>query len=71
MGRTGLEVGALSLGAAFATRGEAGFDGAKNIIFEALELGLNLIDTSADYATANPLVFLKESLGQKILLKLL
>ena len=42
-------MGALSLGAAFATRGEAGFDGAKNIIFEALELGLNLIDTSADY----------------------
>ena len=49
LGRTGLEVGALSLGAAFATRGEEGFDGAKNIIFEALELGLNLIDTSADY----------------------
>ena len=46
LGRTGLEVGALSLGAAFATRGEEGFDGAKNIIFEALELGLNLIDTS-------------------------
>jgi len=33
LGRTGLEVGALSLGAAFATRGEEGFDGAKNIIF--------------------------------------
>ena len=49
LGRTGLEVGALSLGTAFATRGEEGFDGAKNIIFEALELGLNLIDTSADY----------------------
>ena len=49
LGRTGLEVGALSLGTAFATRGEEGFCGAKNIIFEALELGLNLIDTSADY----------------------
>ena len=33
LGRTGLEVGALSLGAAFATRGEEGFDGAKNIVF--------------------------------------
>ena len=49
LGRTGLVVGALSLGTAFATRGEEGFDGARNIIFEALELGLNLIDTSADY----------------------
>ena len=49
LGRTGLEVSELSLGAAFATRGEEGFGGAKTVIFEALELGLNLIDTSADY----------------------
>ena len=49
LGRTGLEVSELSLGAAFATRGEEGFGGAKTVILEALELGLNLIDTSADY----------------------
>ena len=49
LGRTGLEVSELSLGAAFATRGKEGFGGAKSIIFEAMELGLNLIDTSADY----------------------
>lgn len=52
LGRTGLEVSELSFGAAFATHGEKGFDGAKTIILKALELGLNLIDTSADYGNS-------------------
>ena len=49
LGRTGLEVGELSLGAAFITGGEAGFDGALPVVRRALELGMNLADTSADY----------------------
>ncbi len=49
LGRTGLEVGELSLGAAFVTGGEKGFDGALPVVRRALELGMNLADTSADY----------------------
>lgn len=49
LGRTGLEVGALSLGAAFVTRGEEGLRGANTIVSEAVKLGINLVDTSADY----------------------
>jgi aryl-alcohol dehydrogenase-like predicted oxidoreductase len=49
LGRTGLEVGELSLGAAFVTSGKEGFDGALPIVRRALELGINFADTSADY----------------------
>jgi aryl-alcohol dehydrogenase-like predicted oxidoreductase len=49
LGRTGLEVSELALGGAFATRGENGYAGAKAIVLEALDCGLNLVDTSADY----------------------
>lgn len=49
LGRTGLEVSELALGGAFATRGADGYAGAKAIVLEALDLGLNLVDTSADY----------------------
>ena len=49
LGRTGLVVGELSLGAAFITGGEEGFDGALPVVRRALELGMNLADTSADY----------------------
>ncbi|MBK35173.1 MAG: dTDP-4-keto-L-6-deoxy-hexose 2,3-reductase [Gemmatimonadetes bacterium] len=49
LGRTGLEVSELGLGGAFATRGDGGYAGAKQIVIEALDLGLNLVDTSADY----------------------
>lgn len=49
LGRTELEVGELSLGAAFITGGEDGFDGAVPIVRRALELGMSLADTSADY----------------------
>ena len=49
LGRTGLEVGELSLGAAFVTGGEGGFEGALPVVKRALELGMNLADTSADY----------------------
>ena len=49
LGRTGLEVGELSLGGAFVTRGEGGFEGALPLVSRALELGMNLADTSADY----------------------
>lgn len=49
LGRTGLEVGELSLGTAFIAAGEDGFDGAFPIVRRALELGMNLADTSADY----------------------
>ena len=49
LGRTGLEVGELSLGAAFVTAGEDGFKGCLPIVERALELGVNLADTSADY----------------------
>lgn len=58
LGRTGLEVGSLSLGGAFATRGEEGRAGAKAIVHEALELGINLVDTSADYGNS------EEGLGE-------
>jgi len=49
LGSTGLEVGELSLGGAFVTRGEEGFEGALPVIRRALDLGMNLVDTSADY----------------------
>ncbi|MBI5091345.1 MAG: aldo/keto reductase [Candidatus Hydrogenedentes bacterium] len=49
LGRTGLEVGELSLGAAFITGGPQGFDGALPLVRRALELGMNFADTSADY----------------------
>ena len=49
LGRTGLEVGELSLGAAFVTGGEDGYRGALLVVRRALELGMNLADTSADY----------------------
>ena len=49
LGRTGLEVGELSLGAAFVTRGEAGFEGTLPVVRRAMELGMTLADTSADY----------------------
>ncbi len=49
LGRTGLQVSELSLGAAFVSRGEAGADGATSIVRRALELGMSLADTSADY----------------------
>ena len=52
LGRTGLEVGELSLGAAFVTGGEKGFDGALPLVRRALELGINLADTSADYGNS-------------------
>lgn len=49
LGRTGLQVSELSLGAAFVTRSEDGFDGSLPVVRRALELGINLADTSADY----------------------
>jgi len=49
LGRTGLEVSELSLGAAFVTTGPDGVDGALPVVKRALELGMNLADTSADY----------------------
>lgn len=49
LGRTGLEVGELSFGAAWITCGESGFDGALPLVKRALDLGMNLADTSADY----------------------
>ncbi|MBT5872859.1 MAG: aldo/keto reductase [Candidatus Latescibacteria bacterium] len=49
LGRTGLEVGELSLGAAFVTGGEDGYKGTLPVVRRALELGINLADTSADY----------------------
>ena len=49
LGRTGLEVGELSLGGAFVTGGEDGFEGSLPVVRRALELGINLADTSADY----------------------
>lgn len=56
LGRTGLKVSELSLGAAFVTLGEPGFSGASPIIHEALDMGLNLIDTSADYGDSEAAV---------------
>ena len=52
LGRTGLEVGELSLGAAFITSGKDGFDGSVAVVRRALELGMTLADTSADYGDA-------------------
>jgi aryl-alcohol dehydrogenase-like predicted oxidoreductase len=49
LGRTGLEVSELSLGAAFITGGENGFEGCLPVVRKSLELGINLADTSADY----------------------
>lgn len=49
LGRTGIEVGELSLGAAFVTGGEDGYKGTLPVVRRALELGINLADTSADY----------------------
>ena len=49
LGRTGLSVSELSLGAAFITRGEDGFKGCLPVVKRSLELGINLADTSADY----------------------
>lgn len=49
LGRTGLEVGELSLGSAFITGGKDGFDGALPVVKKALDYGMNLADTSADY----------------------
>ena len=49
LGRTGLEVGELSLGAAFITAGQDGFKGSLPIVRRALDLGVDLADTSADY----------------------
>ena len=52
LGRTGLEVSELSLGAAFVTGGEDGFKGALPVVERALELGMSLADTSADYGNS-------------------
>ena len=60
LGRTGLEVSELNLGAAFVTRGEGGGDGATPIVRRALELGMNLADTSADYGNS------EEALGRAL-----
>ncbi len=60
LGRTGLEVGELSLGAAFVTGGEGGYDGALPVVRRALELGINLADTSADYGNS------EEALGRAL-----
>lgn len=49
LGRTGLKVSELNLGAAFVSKGEQGADGATATVRRALELGMNLADTSADY----------------------
>lgn len=52
LGRTELQVGELSLGGAFFTGGEKGFEGSLPVIKRSLELGINLIDTSADYGNS-------------------
>ena len=52
LGRTGIEVSELSLGGAFLTRGEEGVDGAVSIVRRAVELGINCVDTSADYGNS-------------------
>jgi aryl-alcohol dehydrogenase-like predicted oxidoreductase len=48
LGRTGLEVGELSLGGAWLRPGEDGLGGLP-VVKRAIELDMNLIDTSADY----------------------
>ena len=60
LGRTGLEISELSLGAAFITAGDDGLDGATPIVRRALELGMNLADTSADYGPS------EEALGKAL-----
>ena len=52
LGRTGLSVGELSLGTAFITAGQDGFRGCLPTVRRALELGMNLADTSADYGNS-------------------
>lgn len=52
LSRTGLEVGELSLGAAFITAGNGGYEGALPVVRRALELDMNLADTSADYGNS-------------------
>ena len=49
LGRTGLEVGELSLGAAWVHFDENGNNTAVPLVKRALELGMTLADTSADY----------------------
>ncbi len=56
LGRTGLTVSELSLGAAFVTLGDEGFAEAVPLIHEALDLGLSLVDTSADYGDSEAAV---------------
>ena len=60
LGKTGLQVGELSLGGAFVTGSEQGFDGALPVVRRALELGMNLADTSADYGDS------EEALGKAL-----
>ena len=49
LGRTGLEVGELSLGAAWVHFDDDGNNTALPLVKRAIELGMNLVDTSADY----------------------
>ena len=56
LGRTGLPVSELTYGAAFVTKNEQGFQGARELIDEALSAGINLIDTSADYGDSETAV---------------
>ena len=56
LGRTGLEVSELSLGAAFVTDGTEGFAGAASVIHRAIEYGMNLVDTLADYGDSEKAV---------------
>jgi aryl-alcohol dehydrogenase-like predicted oxidoreductase len=60
LGKTGLQVGELSLGGAFVTGSEQGFDGALPVVRRALGLGMNLADTSADYGDS------EEALGKAL-----
>jgi len=60
LGRTGLKVSELALGAAFITGGEEGLAGATPVVRRALELGMNLADTSADYGPS------EEALGKAL-----
>lgn len=60
LGKTGLEVSELSLGAAFITGSELGFKGALPMVKLALESGMNLADTSADYGNS------EEALGHAL-----
>jgi aryl-alcohol dehydrogenase-like predicted oxidoreductase len=56
LGRTGLEVSELALGAAFVSAGDEGYLGAAGVVHEALDKGVNLIDTSADYGDSEAAV---------------